>query len=226
MSSATTEEAAKNFLRRRQAVHHGENSRSQHHGRCDVKVAFGLKAHSGWSALVVVGIGDGEIQVVDRRRIELVDAVDAASSKQPYHAAEGLGPEDARDLVSRGVAAARRAAVKEMRAALERSRQARHLVQACAVLVPEPMPAWSVDEILAVHFRMHKAEGVLFPEALVQAALACGLNVVTIREKRLAECAERALAAPIEALTKRIEALKKTVGAPGVRIRNARRWPL
>ncbi len=179
-----------------------------------MRVAFGLKAHSGWSALLVVGIDDGEIQVIDRRRIELVDSADTASSKQPYHAAERLDAEAARDLVSRGVAAARRAAVKEMRAAIERARLSRHLVTACAVLVPERMPAWSVDEILAVHFRMHKAEGLLFPDTLVQAARVCGLNVVTIPEKRLDERAERALAAPIGALTKRIEALKKTVGAP------------
>ena len=60
-----------------------------------MRVAFGLKAHSGWSALVVVGICDGEIQVIDRRRIELVDAADAASAKQPYHAAVRLdGSED------------------------------------------------------------------------------------------------------------------------------------
>jgi len=179
-----------------------------------VRVAFGLKAHSGWSALVVVGIRDGEIQVIDRRRIELVDAADAASAKQPYHAAERLDREAARDLVSRGVAAARRAAVNEMGAAVARSRLSRHLVAACAVLVPEPMPAWSIDEILAVHFRMHKAEGVLFPDALVRAALACGLNVVAIPEKRLAERAERVLAAPIGTLTKTIETLKKIVGAP------------
>ena len=80
-----------------------------------MRVAFGLKAHSGWSALVVVGVNDGEIQVIDSRRIELVDSTDAASVNQPYHAAESLDAEAARDLVGRGVAAARRAAVKEMR---------------------------------------------------------------------------------------------------------------
>ena len=112
-----------------------------------------------------------------------------------------------------------------MRAAIERSRLSQHLVAACAVLAPEPMPAWSVDEILAVHFRMHKAEGVLFPDALVRAALACGLNVVTVPEKQLEERAETALAAPIEALTTRIESLKKAVGAPGARIRKTPLWP-
>ena len=58
-----------------------------------MRVAFGLKAHSGWSALVVIGVSNGEIQVVDRRRIELIDPADAASVGQPYHAAEHLNSE-------------------------------------------------------------------------------------------------------------------------------------
>jgi hypothetical protein len=31
-----------------------------------MKVAFGLKSHSGWAALVVLGNHAGELQVVDR----------------------------------------------------------------------------------------------------------------------------------------------------------------
>jgi hypothetical protein len=58
---------------------------------------------------------------------------------------------------------------------------------ACAVIVADPMPDWSTDEILAVHFRMHKAEGVLFPDALVRGARACGLDVIAIPEKQLKE---------------------------------------
>jgi hypothetical protein len=38
-----------------------------------MKVAFGMKAHSGWAALVVVGERDGDLVVVDRRRIEPVE---------------------------------------------------------------------------------------------------------------------------------------------------------
>jgi hypothetical protein len=52
-----------------------------------MKVVFGMKAHSGWAALVVVGIRGGEFVVVDRRRIELVEEEWA---KQPYHAAEEM----------------------------------------------------------------------------------------------------------------------------------------
>ena len=47
-----------------------------------------------------------------------------------------------------------------MRAAVKRERERENEVAACAVLVGQSMPDWSVEEILAVHFRMHKAEGV------------------------------------------------------------------
>jgi hypothetical protein len=173
-----------------------------------------LKAHSGWAALVALGTDDGELRVVDRRRAELVEDADAPSAKQPYHAAEGLSPTEAREVVQRGVESAHRLARREIQAAMQRARTGGHDLAACAVLVSEPMPAWSTDEILAVHFRMHKAEGVLFRDALARAAEACGLKLVAIPEKRLTEHAERALATPVAALMKRIAALGKSVGPP------------
>jgi hypothetical protein len=176
-----------------------------------MKVAFGIKAHSGWAALVVLGTPGGELQVVDRRRMELVEKGEASWAKQPYHAAEGLDAGPARELVARGLAAARRAALREMRAAVKRARLAGHEVAACAVLMGEPMPDWTVHEILAVHFRMHKAEGVLFRDALARAAGACGLSFLAIPEKQLDE---RALAAPASSLRKRIASLGKSVGPP------------
>ena len=145
-----------------------------------MKVAFGLKAHSGWAALVGVGERDGGVAMTDRRRIELVLE---AWQKQPYHAAEHLQPDAARDTVARGIDAARKGAIRELQAALARAAEQQHDVTACGVLVGNPMPDWSVDEILAVHFRMHKAEGVLFRDVLLQAAADCGLRPVAVPEK-------------------------------------------
>jgi hypothetical protein len=179
-----------------------------------MRVAFGLKAHSGWAALVVLGNGSGELQVVDRRRLELVETRDASWAKQPYHAAERLSAKDGRELVKRGLVAARRIAVQEMRAAVKRADQAGHDVAACAVLVVDPMPDWTVDEILAVHFRMHKAEGVLFRDALARATGACGLRLVGLLEKQLDEHAERTLASSMNGVRKTIASLGKSVGAP------------
>jgi hypothetical protein len=179
-----------------------------------MKVAFGMKAHSGWAALVVIGKHDGELRVVERRRIELVEKDEAAWATQPYHAAEHLKPAAARDLVERGIETTRRIAVREIRAAAARARDAGHQVAACGVLTVDPMPGWAVDEILAVHFRMHKAEGVLFRDALVRASSECGLKCVEILDKQLDERAERALAAPLSTLRDTLASLGKSVGPP------------
>ena len=179
-----------------------------------MKVAFGMKAHSGWAALIVLGTERGELRVVDRRRMELVEKDEASWAKQPYHAAEDLSAVEARDLVGKGIASARRIAVREVRTAAERAREEGHEVVACAVLMGDPMPDWTVDEILAVHFRMHKAEGVMFREALARAAGACGLTFVPIPERQLDEHAHRALATPASRVKKTIASLGKSVGPP------------
>lgn len=178
-----------------------------------MKVALGFKAHSGWAALVVIGDSGRELQVVDRRRLELVDS-DSPWARQPYHAAERLDPKSAEKLVQRGTEAAYRIAQRQMLATIKSLRKHEHEILACAVLVPSLMPEWSVAEILAVHFRMHKAEGVLFPDALAAAAEKCGLNLIRIPEKQLSEEAEKLLAASLTDLTREVVKLGKTVGPP------------
>jgi hypothetical protein len=175
--------------------------------------AFGLKAHSGWAALVVIAHDDNGYRVADRRRIELVGPQDEWA-KQPYHAAETLQPEAARKLVMRGVDIARASALREMRSAIARCAEQRLRIAGCAVLTPAPMPKWNVAEILAVHFRMHKAEGVMFPEALSMAAAECKLRLVAVRESELTAQAERTLKAPLDRLTAEVAQLGKSVGAP------------
>ena len=210
-----------------------------------MKVAFGLKAHSGWAALVVLGESGGRLQVAERLRIELVESADASWAKQPYHAAEEIAgakdrglvmgdaesahrlavreltkgnPESAHrlagELVRKGIASARRVAAAELRAAVRRARAAGREVVACAVLTGDPMPAWSVDEILAVHFRMHKAEGHLFRDALARGAVAAGLRLVRVPEKTLDQHAERTLEARAASLRRTIAALGKSAGPP------------
>lgn len=171
-----------------------------------MKVAFGLKAHSGWAALVALGSERGELRVVDRARLVLAEEDGSEWAKQPYHAAENLAPARARELVEKAVASARELARRELRSAVQRAEEAGHEVVACAVLVGSGMPDWTVEEILAVHFRMHQAEGELFRDVLVRAARACRLGLVEISEKHLAAGPERR--------GEEIAALGKAVGPP------------
>jgi len=75
------------------------------------------------------------------------------------------------------------------------------------VVLGTPMPSWSVEQILSVHFRMHKAEGELFRDALTRAAEACGLRFVGIPEKSLEKRSD-------SRLRERIAGLGKAVGPP------------
>jgi hypothetical protein len=82
------------------------------------------------------------------------------------------------------------------------------------VLVGSGMPAWSTEEILAVHFRMHKAEGELFRDALVAGARACGLALATLPDKSALDAAAKALGITHARLDSAIAGLGKSVGAP------------
>ena len=179
-----------------------------------MKVALGLKAHSGWAALVVLATRGDELTVVERGRLELIESAGAEWAKQPYHAAEEMASDRARHLVRRSITMARRLATHEVRRAIARMKAAGHQVTAGAVLTAEPMPAWTVEEILAVHVRMHRAEGVLFRDALARAVRACRLRCVEIPEKRLNEVAEKALPAPVGRVREKVAALKKSIGPP------------
>jgi hypothetical protein len=181
-----------------------------------VNVAFGLKAHSGWAALVAVGRSRSEVSVVQRCRLELVEK-GALWAKHLYHAAEGLEHAEATDLVRRGIESARGQAARELAAAVEHVAAAGHVVVACAVLTGGGMPDWSIDQILAAHFRMHKAEGELFRDALTRAARASGLRLVGIPEKELHKHAQRALRKPAAHLQQQLAVLGKTVGPPWAR---------
>jgi hypothetical protein len=177
-----------------------------------MKVAFGLKPHSGWAALVVVGRKNKEFVIIDRQRMTFADE---PWMKAPYHAAEELQPLEARELVLRGIDAAHRNAIRELRAAIHRERERANQVTGVAVLTANAaMPDWSIDEILAVHFRMHKAEGILFREALVKACAACDIRSVAIPEKLLTKFAKQALGGSEQDLAERLSVLGKSVGPP------------
>jgi hypothetical protein len=177
-------------------------------------LALGLRAHSGWAALVALGCRDGEPVLVERRRIEMIDPGDAYWAKQPYHAAEGLDRSAAHDVVRRGIESAQRVARRELGRAAQALAANGHRARACGVLVGAGMPGWSVDEILSVHFRMHKAEGELFRSALLEAAEACDLATLAIPEKQLREHAQAALRRPGPAIDAALRALGRAAGPP------------
>ena len=175
-----------------------------------VKAAFGLKARTGRALLVVLAGTVDAPRLLERSQLPLLPAGVMA----PYHAAEPLEPAAARRSVRRSIATAHRLAAGGIAAAVQRIVAGGHAVAGCAVLVGKGMPDWSTEEILAVHVRMHQAEGELFREVLVAGARAVGVEPIRIAEKSAFADAAARLGLPQAALEGKIADLGKQAGPP------------
>lgn len=76
------------------------------------------------------------------------------------------------------------------------------------------MPNWSTDEILAVHVRMHKAEGELFRDVLVAGARACDLQLTTLPDKSALDDATKMLGLTRARLDAHLATLGRSAGPP------------
>ena len=175
-----------------------------------MRAAIGLKARTGRAVLVALAGGSDEPQLIERSQIRLLPE----GAFAPYHAAEGLAPAAARESVRRSIADAHRLAENGIREAARRIARAGHELRGCAVLVGTGMPDWSTDEILAVHVRMHKAEGELFREVLVAGAHACDLQLTTLPDKSGLDDASKRLGLTRARLDAHLAALGKSAGPP------------
>lgn len=171
-----------------------------------MRVALGLKARTGRALLVAIGVDADEPRVLERSEFRLLPE----GAFAPYHAAEGLEPAEARESVARSIQAAHELAASGIREAVRRAKN----VSGCAVLVGPGMPKWTTEEILAVHVRMHQAEGELFRSVLVAGARACDLPITKLPEKSALDDAARMLRVSRDRLDKQLAALGKAAGPP------------
>jgi hypothetical protein len=173
-----------------------------------VRVALGLKARTGRA--IAVAIGGEPLQVIERAQMRLLPE----GAFAPYHVAEGLPSRARQASVDRDIASAHRLAEEGIRQAVDRLREAGHEVCACGVVTGAGMPDWTTDEIVAVHVRMHQAEGKLFRDVLVAGARACGLPPATLRDKSAVDDAALALGITRREVESRLAALGRGAGAP------------
>jgi hypothetical protein len=176
-----------------------------------MRVALGARDHTGWAALVALGIDEGKVQVVERRRLQLIDP---GLPREAYHAAQGLGMAAAKALIERVAESASASSAAELAAVLAELRAAGHEPVAFAVgsamgAVPE-----SLEKILRSHALLHAAEGELYREALAGAAEDAGLEVTRFRQRELHDVAAVAIGIPAERLRAVSADLGRAFGPP------------
>ena len=172
---------------------------------------LGLRAHSGWAALVAVGGSAPAPEVVDRRRIEMADDPEA---KQPYHAVEDLPLPEAAALLERFARKAQQRAAAGLGAALQDLRGKGYDVVRTVILAASGRPLPPLESVLASHALIHTADGEHFREALANASDGHRLPVMRIRERELLARAEAALRRPAKDLQSSVTAWGKSLGPP------------
>ena len=182
-------------------------------GRGATPSAFGLRAHSGWAALVAVAGSPESPAVLLRRRVELADP-GTQGSKQPYHAAEGRKLAIAEKIVNRCAADARGLAREAVRSAIRELEAEGHRVVGCGLLLASGRPLPELASILASHALIHTADGELFRDALAHAMERCGLPVTRVREKEVFERAAKDFRTAADALRQRVDEIGRPIGPP------------
>jgi len=167
-----------------------------------MRTALGLRAHSGWAALVAITGTLKAPRVLERRKIVIADP-ELPGSKQPYHAAAELPFPQAEALVRSAVESSRALALEVLSATVKELRSRGHEVAGCGVLLGSGNALPELEKVLAAHPLIHTAEGEMFRDVLVWAAQECGLPVTTVREKSIG-------AASLQA----IDSLGKLIGPP------------
>src|SRR5882724_2102089 len=190
------------------------NNRSKNtEGTKDV-AALGLRAHSGWAALVVVAGHPHFPEILGRKRIELVDST-IPGAGQPYHTAEEMALKDAKKFIGRCIARTSLLARNALAAVIEEFRSKGTEMVGCGYLLSSarPLPT-TLEGILASHPLIHTAEGEFFRNAIADAAEYHNLPVTKVKEREVYSVASGKFGLGEEELQKRINELGKTLGPP------------
>jgi hypothetical protein len=148
-------------------------------------IVIGAVARTG-SAVAVALCGTAAApRFLARREIELVPE---GLAVQPYHAAAGMDLAAAGELIARVEAAAEDAAAAGLRAlagtGLAGTGSAATVRAVAVVVKPVAVPG-DLAGILRSHAWMHAAEGVLYRQAVLAAATACGWTAQAVEQSAL-----------------------------------------
>ena len=178
-----------------------------------VRAALGFRLHTGWAALVAIAQPD-KIEVVLRRRVELLPA-DGSIPRFMYHtAAEMDDSAEAAALVERAAGAAEKTAVAAVRETVDELRRMKIAVKTAGIPTGSTAVPEDLDRILKAHPLIHAAEGALFQTAVARGCTECGLKITTVREKELLDRAAEACGTEPVRFRKSLDELRKTAGPP------------
>ena len=175
--------------------------------------ALGFRAHSGWAAGVALGGSLRSPEVIDRRRIELIEA-GSPGGVQPYHVARTMDLPKAQEFINSVIAAIDRSALIAVRALADAVNGMGQQIRCCGIVLASGRALPSLEATLRSHAMVHTAEGELYRAAIARAAKNLSWRCVRVPERDLYKLAAERLRIPEPKLKLRITEMGRAVGSP------------
>lgn len=175
--------------------------------------AIGVRAHSGWGAVVAVSRDANGVEVVARSRVSVIDPK-MRGPFQPYHRAASKKLADAERYLNQCAAECENFALAALQPLLHELRAGGHRVRGCAVLTGSGRAMPPLEKILAAHPLLHAAEGIFFRNVFHRAFGKLDLPVTRIPERDLDGLFAQAAGKKAPQIRRKISAAGKLLGPP------------
>lgn len=177
------------------------------------RAAIGFRMHSGWGALVAVSSDAGTVEILERRRIAVIEPK-IPGTKQPYHFSEHLEFAEAEKFLSGCFAASAQFAVVAIRGCIENLRERRYAVAGAGVVLASGRALPPLASILASHALIHTAEGEFFREAIWKACQSLDVAVTGFRERDLNEATAAGFGKAASKMLRQVSHAGRSIGPP------------
>ena len=175
--------------------------------------ALGFRVHTGWATLVAIRGEPGRLEVLLRRRIELLPPGDSVL-RFVYHHASELPASQANHFVQQAEPVSQESSRIAVKEALHDLRSRGFVVQAAGIPAgSKPLPN-DLSAVVRSHPLIHAAEAALFRHAVECACRSCELTVISVREREVWPDAASAWGLKEATLRKQVDGLRRSLGAP------------
>jgi hypothetical protein len=178
-----------------------------------MRAALGFRLHTGWAALVAVAQQGDRIEVLLRRRVELLPA-DGSIPRFVYHTAAELDGSESGALVKRAAAGSQKTAKAALAEIVAMLRRLDVTLERAGIPTGSTQVPEDLARILGSHPMIHAAEGALFQKAVAAACESCGLQVVTAKEREVFTRAAGACGRDAARFRESLDGLRTKLGPP------------
>ena len=175
--------------------------------------AIGIRVHSGWGALVAMAGQHGAEEIIERRKVVIIDPK-ATGVTQPYHYVEEMELRAAERHLAKCAAESRRLALEALRQISAQLRDRSFSLVGSVILLSSARPLPGLDEVLGSHALIHTAEGEFFRQAFRAALERLEIPVTGIRERELDDFAQKAFGRDTAEVHKKIDGMGRALGPP------------